>query len=47
MEGTVQAKETQVGWGHASWGLGIFTAEVVQRKKKIPNIPVTSLSALP
>lgn len=44
MEGSVQAKETQVGWRHVSWGLGIFTVEVVSEKKKTPNIPVTSLS---
>lgn len=46
MEGSVQAKETQVGWRHVSWGLGIFTVEVVSEKKKTPNIPVTSLSLL-
>lgn len=34
MEGSVQAKETQVGWRHVSWGLGIFTVEVVSEKKK-------------
>lgn len=34
VEGSVQAKETQVGWRHVSWGLGIFTVEVVSEKKK-------------
>lgn len=48
MEGSVQAKETQVGWRHVSWGLGIFTVEVVSEKKTKPKHSCDlSLSALP
>lgn len=46
MDCLVGGEGTEVGWGHAGWELGVFTAEAALWRN-LKHSRVTSLSALP